>query len=123
MSLDANESSKSFKLISNLPDVPPPPPFASSAVAAAAAPPAPRRRGGPTPSPNFLYIVLQDGFSWDKQSLALLGLHKIRRKKGWEYIADTKAFPGKTAYQLCDVWVKRKVEVTAAYEEVYRDQE
>lgn len=96
------------------------------AAAAPAAAPAASRRPAPAantgtvdfPTPSTTTIRLDQGFKWNKKSLALLAMSKLKRKKGWGYVAGKDTFPGKSGADLRAVWQSRKDEARAAYTEL-----
>jgi len=66
-------------------------------------------------------IELQEGFEWNRESLALLCKWKEALKKGSRVAVKSGAFPGHTTESISLVWKDRRVEARHAYEEVYSD--
>jgi hypothetical protein len=64
-------------------------------------------------------IKLQEGFEWDRESLALLSKLKDKEKRGSRFAIESGAFPGHTPQSIDLVWKARRAEARTAYEEVY----
>jgi hypothetical protein len=62
---------------------------------------------------------LQEGFKWDRESLALLYKLKDKEKRGSRFAIESGAFPGHTPQSIDLVWKARRAEARTAYEEVY----
>lgn len=83
--------------------------------------PVPRSSDTPTPraSRTAEVVVLEEGFAWDRESLALLCKWKEVGKKGSVAAAHSGKFPGKTAVDLDFAWATHRAEARRYYEEVY----
>jgi hypothetical protein len=64
-------------------------------------------------------IRLEKGFTWDRESLALLCRWKETLKKGTQVVVDSGAFPGHSKTALDEVWFTYKDEARQAYREVF----
>jgi hypothetical protein len=64
-------------------------------------------------------IKLQEGFEWDRESLALLYKLKDKEKRGSRFAIESGAFPGHTPRSIDLVWKARRAEARTAYKEVY----
>jgi hypothetical protein len=64
-------------------------------------------------------VVLEPGFEWNHESLALLCKIKEVNKKGSEAAVASNKFPGKTAGDLDSAWQTRRAEARRYYMEVY----
>jgi hypothetical protein len=63
--------------------------------------------------------VLEPGFVWDRESLALLCKIKEVNKKGSEAAVRSGKFPGMMAGELDEAWRTHKAEARRYYIEVY----
>jgi hypothetical protein len=66
-------------------------------------------------------IKLQEGFVWDRESLALLCRWKEICKKGSQTAADSGEFPGHIKESLNYAWNTYRMEARQAYREVFED--
>jgi hypothetical protein len=64
-------------------------------------------------------IKLQEGFDWNRESLALLYKLKDKEKRGSRFAIESGAFPGHTPQSIDLVWKACRAEARTAYEEVY----
>jgi hypothetical protein len=64
-------------------------------------------------------IKLQEGFEWNRESLALLYKLKDKEKRGSRFAIESGAFPGHTPQSIDLVWKARRAEARTAYEVVY----
>jgi hypothetical protein len=98
----------------------------SSISAAQISPATPANLSAPkAPKPSSrntkVKIKLQEGFEWNRESLALLYKLKDKEKRGSRFTIESGAFPGHTPQSIDLVWKARRAEARTAYEEVYAD--
>jgi hypothetical protein len=82
-------------------------------------PPSPLNLGIRAQRNRHQVVVLQPGFAWDRESLALLCKIKDVNKKGSEAVVSSGKFPGKTAVDIDLAWHEHRAEARKYYEEVY----
>ncbi|KAL5113630.1 hypothetical protein ACEQ8H_008495 [Pleosporales sp. CAS-2024a] len=80
------------------------------ATASASKPPLPRTKDA---------VVLEAGFEWDRESLALLFRWKGTNKKGFAKIVESGKFPGMTVTDLQKVWNETRDEAERYYRDIY----